>query len=58
MLESGTAKDPAAQASEFALSGLVFGIGLLDAVEVLRYMDAVFRQQAVNEGENENEPTG
>ena len=29
-------------ASQLALGGLLWGIGMLDAVEVLRYLDAAF----------------
>jgi len=40
------------------MGGLLFGIGLLDAEEVLRYMDAAFRRRAaeeMNEGETIHE---
>jgi hypothetical protein len=35
--------------SQFAMGGLLLGIGTLDAEEVLRYMDATFRQRAEEE---------
>ena len=41
--------------SPLALGGLLYGIGILDAEEVLRYMDATFRRQAAVEGEPPDE---
>jgi hypothetical protein len=51
---------PTFSASPLALGGLLFGIGILDAQEVMRYMDETFRQQGVRqqgwiEGENQHE---
>ena len=41
--------------SPLALGGLLYGIGVLDAEEVLRYMDATFRRQTLEEGETQHE---
>ncbi len=45
---------PVEKASLLALGGLLWGIGTLDAVEVLRYLDATFRDlggKEIREGE-------
>jgi hypothetical protein len=36
-------KLPPAEGSPLALAGLMWGVGVLDPVEVLRYLDATFR---------------
>jgi len=41
--------------SPLALGGLLYGIGVLDAEEVLRYMDATFHRQTSGEGETQHE---
>lgn len=43
------------QGSPLALGGLIWGVGVLDAVEVLRYMDATFRRYAEEEGKQDEQ---
>jgi hypothetical protein len=40
---------PAEAGSPLALGGLMWGVGVLDAVEVLRYLDATFRSDPTRE---------
>jgi hypothetical protein len=37
------------EGSPLALAGLMWGVGVLDAVEVLRYLDATFRRHSSTE---------
>lgn len=41
------------QGSPLALAGLMLGVGVLDAVEVLRYLDATFRDDCKERGSTE-----
>ena len=48
-------EQPDFSASPIALGGLLFGIGVLDAQEVMRYMNETFRQQELTEGDKQHE---
>ena len=39
--------------STLALAGLMLGVGVLDPVEVLRYLDSTFRDYAQEKGSSE-----